>query len=64
MKSKCICKNCKHYNSDECYCEARGEHEIYPEDSCEEWEEEIELTKEEEDEIIGDREYHRKVVED
>ena len=64
MSNKCNCGNCRHYNPDECYCMARGEHEMYPEDSCDGWEDEVKLTKEEEDEIIGDREYHRKVVED
>ena len=56
------CGNCKHYNQDESYCMASGEDEIYPGDSCENWE--SGLTKEEEDEIIGDREAHRRMVED
>lgn len=65
MKSKCICKNCRRYNSDECYCEARGEHEIYEEDSCGGWESEI--TEEElEAQAVdaAERENHRKEVED
>jgi len=63
MKKICNCGNCKHYNPDESYCMARGEDEIYPEDSCEGWEDESGLTKEEEDEIIGDYEAHRIMVE-
>ena len=60
MKSKRICGDCRHYNPDECYCMARGDYDIYEEDTCDGWEDETELTKEEEDEIIGDREYHEK----
>ncbi len=29
-----ICGLCAHYDSDMCYCSARGEHEIYEEDTC------------------------------
>lgn len=37
---KRICGFCKHYDSDNSYCLARGEHEIYEEDTCDDWEEE------------------------
>jgi hypothetical protein len=40
-----------------------GKHEIYEEDTCEYWEDENVLTKEDEDAIIGDREAHRIMVE-
>ena len=61
MSNKCICGNCKHYNSDECYCMARGEFELYEQDTCDNWEDDSALTKEEEDEIIGDREAHERM---
>ena len=35
-----ICGFCKHYDSDNSYCLARGEYEIYEEDTCDGWEEE------------------------
>ena len=34
-----ICGLCKHYDSDICYCSARGEHELYEEDTCDCYEE-------------------------
>ena len=37
---KHICGTCKHYDSDNSYCTARDEFEIYEEDSCDGWEEE------------------------
>jgi len=37
-KVKHICGFCKYYDSDLCYCQARGEHEIYEEDFCDNWE--------------------------
>jgi len=58
------CGNCKHYDSDECYCVANGEHKIYPEDSCECWEgrfTEEELESQRTD--TAERETHRKEVE-
>lgn len=39
-QDRCICGFCKHYDSDNCYCMARGEFEIYEEDTCDNWEEE------------------------
>ena len=43
-----ICGNCKYYDSDECYCEARGEFDLYEQDTCDSWEDdnEDELTEE------------------
>ena len=32
-----ICGNCKYYDSDLCYCEARGEFELYEQDTCDGW---------------------------
>ena len=61
MSNECICGNCKRYDSDENYCPLYGE--VYEENTCDDWEDEVELTKEEEDEIIGDREAHRIMVE-
>jgi len=58
---KCNCGNCRHYNPDESYCMANGEHEVYPLDSCDNWEDEVGLTKEEEDEIIGDLKAHERM---
>ena len=37
-----ICGNCKYYDSDECYCEARGEFDLYEQDTCDSWEEDNE----------------------
>ena len=37
---KHICGTCKHYDPDNYYCTARGEFEIYKEDSCDGWEKE------------------------
>jgi len=33
-----VCGLCKHYDSDMCYCSARGEHEMYEGDSCDGYE--------------------------
>ena len=58
------CENCKHYDPDECYCMANGEHEVYPEDSCDNWE--SEPTEEElEAQAVdaAERENHRREVE-
>ena len=52
------CGFCTEYDCDECYCMARGDKEIYPEDCCDGWEDEAELTDEEKREIIGDRKAH------
>jgi len=53
------CGFCKHYDPDECYCQARGEFEIYEEDGCDWWEEDKdELTDDEKRDIIGDRKAH------
>ena len=43
--SRHICGFCKHYDSDNYYCRARGEFEIYEEDSCEGWEEDDDIAK-------------------
>ena len=60
-----ICGTCKHYDSDECYCVARGEFELYEQDTCDGWtdDNEIELTDNEKAGIVGDREAHRRMVE-
>lgn len=63
LEFRCICGNCRHWNCDEDYCMGSGKHEIYEEDTCEYWEDENVLTKEDEDAIIGDREAHRIMVE-
>ena len=34
---KKICGFCDHYDSDNCYCMASGEYEIYEEDTCDNW---------------------------
>jgi len=43
-----ICGNCKYYNSDLCYCEARDEFDLYEQDICDSWEDDNEdkLTEE------------------
>ena len=61
MSKKCICGNCKHY--DDCFNASGGIDQIKEDDTCEDYKEETWLTKEEEDEIIGDREAHRIMVE-
>lgn len=33
-----ICGFCNEYDSDNCYCMARGEFELYEEDTCDGWE--------------------------
>ena len=58
------CGTCKHYDSDECYCQARGEFEVYSLDGCEEWEEDKdELTDDEKCTNAGCDEAHRIMVE-
>ena len=52
------CQYCKHY--EDCKDESAGIDPIKDDHTCEDWEEEVGLTKEEEDEIVGDREYHEK----
>ena len=37
-----ICGNCKYYDSDECYCEARGEFDLCEQDTCNDWEDDNE----------------------
>jgi len=65
MSNKCNCGNCKNHDSDNSYCPLYPDEEKYEEDTCDDgWEDEVELTKEEEDEIIGDREAHRRMVEE
>ena len=61
MKKICNCGNCKHYN--DCLNASGGIDQIKDDHTCEDWEEETWLTKEEEDEIIGDYEAHRIMVE-
>ena len=58
-KDICICGFCKHYDSDNSYCMARGEHEIYEEDTCDGWEGENP-----EDEPDFDLEHHDKKCEE
>ena len=56
------CGFCKHYDSDECYCQARGEFEVYEDDSCEYWiEDKDELSEEDKLGIIGDRIAHERM---
>ena len=40
-----ICGNCKYYDSDDGYCEARGEFDLYEQDTCDSWEDDNEETK-------------------
>ena len=60
-----ICKTCKWWDCDECYCRATGNHEMYEQDTCEGWTDpaEIELTEQEQADIKGDMEAHRIMVE-
>ena len=60
-----ICGTCKYYDSDECYCEARGEFGLCEQDTCDGWtdDNEVEPTEEEKADIVGDREAHRRMVE-
>ena len=44
------CGTCKHYDRDNDYCMASGNHEIYEEDTCEYWEED-------KDELTDDERY-------
>jgi len=37
-----ICGNCKYYDSDECYCEARCEVDLCEQDTCNDWEDDNE----------------------
>ena len=56
------CGFCRHYKPDECYCQARGEFEVYSLDSCDEWEEDKdELTDDEKLMNKGDWEYHEMI---
>ena len=64
MEDKMICEFCVHYDCDNCYCQARGEFEIYEEDTCDNWTPEVELLTEEEAKAIkGDYDAHIKMVE-
>ena len=64
VKNDYICGTCKYWNCDECYCQARGEYEIYEEDTCDNWTPEVELLTEEEAKAIkGDYDAHIKMVE-
>ena len=60
------CGTCKHYNADEYYCELHEAPYYSKWDTCDGWTDpdEVEPTDDEKREIIGDLEYHRKVVED
>ena len=64
-KEKYTCETCKYWNCDEDYCMASGNHEMYEQDTCEYWTDpnEDDLTEEERQSIIGDREAHRIMVE-
>jgi len=48
MEDKMICGFCTEYDSDNCYCMARGEFEIYEGDTCDGFNPEVELLTEEE----------------
>ena len=66
VKIRYNCSTCKFYDPDECYCTYTGEHEVYPEDSCDGWADKDwpdEPTDEEKREIVGDRKAHRIMVE-
>ena len=67
MSNKCICGNCNYYNSEDCpMFKTTGEYEVYDSDinrDCWTDPNDNRLTKEEEDDIIGDREAHRIMVE-
>ena len=59
------CGTCKHYDSDECYCMARGEFELYEQDTCDDWTDpnEVEPTEDEKRANTGCDEAHRIMVE-
>ncbi|MDP2364407.1 MAG: hypothetical protein Q8M94_11650 [Ignavibacteria bacterium] len=62
-----ICGNCKYYDSDICECSLHPEYEdMFEEDTCDDWtdDNEVELTEEEKQDIAGDIEAHRRMVED
>ena len=66
VKIRYNCSTCKFYDPDECYCTYTGEHEVYPEDSCDGWADKDwpdEPTEEEKREIVGDRKAHQIMVE-
>ena len=58
-----ICGTCKYYNGDLCYCEARGEFDLYEKDTCGGWTDDNEggLTDEEKAEIVGDKRAHERM---
>ena len=64
-----ICGNCKHYDSDMCDCEIHpkaNKHDVIAEqDTCDDWADpvEVELTEQEQADIIGDRKAHEIMVE-
>ena len=60
-KIEAICENCKHYDPDNDYCMASGEHEIYSDDTCDYWEDKVDREAQLDD--AGDREAHRMMVE-
>jgi len=59
--NRCICGNCKRYDSDNNYCPLHGE--VYEEDTCDDWKGDNEFTEEEQQEILEDIEAHRIMVE-
>ena len=60
-----ICGTCKYYDSDLCYCEATGNHEMYEDDTCDGWTDpdEPEPTEDEQRANAGCDEAHRIMVE-
>ena len=59
------CRNCKYWDCDECYCQARGEFELYGDDTCDDWTDpdEVEPTEDEKRANAGCDEAHRIMVE-
>ena len=59
------CGTCKHWDCDEDYCMASGNHEMYEQDTCKDWTDpdEPDLTEQEQADIRGDRRAHEIMVE-
>ena len=59
------CGTCRYYDSDLCYCEATGNHEMYEDDTCDGWTDpdEVEQTEDEKRANAGCDEAHRIMVE-
>ena len=60
-----ICGNCKYWDSDLGYCELTGDFDLVELDTCDDWTDpdEVELTEDEKQGIIGDIRAHRIMVE-